>query len=93
MAVNVRSDRVLMEEADGGYKVLRGGWLEVVGCPNYFGECVEWLGWALMTWSWAGLGFLLFTSTNLVLRARENHKWYLDKFGEDYRKVVIPSLY
>ncbi|PON90143.1 3-oxo-5-alpha-steroid 4-dehydrogenase, C-terminal [Trema orientale] len=86
----------LKEEADGGYKVLRGGWFEVVSYPNYFRECVEWLGWALMTWSCAGLGFLLFTCANLVPRARANHKWYLDKFGEDYpksRKAVIPFLY
>ncbi|KAJ6865192.1 steroid 5-alpha-reductase DET2 [Populus alba x Populus x berolinensis] len=79
----------------GGYKVPRGGWFELVSCPNYFGEIVEWLGWAVMTWSWSGFGFLLYTCANLVPRACANHKWYLEKFREDYpknRKAVIPFL-
>ncbi|PON37090.1 3-oxo-5-alpha-steroid 4-dehydrogenase, C-terminal [Parasponia andersonii] len=66
-----KSDRVLVQLT------------EVVSFPSYFEECVEWLGWAMMTWSWVGLGFLLFTCANLVPRGRVNHKWYLDKFGED----------
>ncbi|XP_057947878.1 steroid 5-alpha-reductase DET2 [Malania oleifera] len=102
MAVNVRSDLKLMSlkekggDGIGGYKVPRGAWFEVVSCPNYFGEIVEWLGWALMTQSWAGLAFFLYTCANLVPRARANHRWYLEKFGEDYpkgRKAVIPFLY
>ncbi|KAF2288561.1 hypothetical protein GH714_008589 [Hevea brasiliensis] len=69
---------------------------ELVSCPNYFGEIVEWLGWSVMTWSWVGFGFFLYTCANLMPRAFANHKWYLDKFGEDYpraRKAVIPFLY
>ncbi|KAJ9694890.1 hypothetical protein PVL29_010389 [Vitis rotundifolia] len=98
MLVNVRSDLALvgLKSQGGGYKVPRGGWFESVSCANYFGEVVEWLGWAVMTWSWVGLGFLLYTCANLVPRARANHKWYLEKFGEDYpkgRKAVIPFLY
>ncbi|KAK9920478.1 hypothetical protein M0R45_029033 [Rubus argutus] len=98
MGVNVWSDRVLvgLKREGGGYKVPKGGWFELVSCPNYFGEIVEWLGWAVMTWSWAGLGFMLYTCANLVPRARANHRWYLEKFGEDYpkaRKAVIPFLY
>lgn len=98
MLVNVRSDLALvgLKSQGGGYKVPRGGWFELVSCANYFGEVVEWLGWAVMTWSWVGLGFLLYTCANLVPRARANHKWYLEKFGEDYpkgRKAVIPFLY
>ncbi|CAA0836315.1 Steroid 5-alpha-reductase DET2 [Striga hermonthica] len=67
-----------------------------VSCPNYLGEIVEWLGWAVMTWSWAGLGFFVYTCANLVPRAEQNHRWYLEKFGEDYpsnRKAVIPFVY
>ncbi|KAH7514581.1 hypothetical protein FEM48_Zijuj11G0104700 [Ziziphus jujuba var. spinosa] len=98
MAVNIWSDRVLvgLKREGGGYKVPRGGWFELVSCPNYFGEIMEWFGWAVMTWSWVGLGFFLYTCANLVPRACANHNWYLEKFREDYpkaRKAVIPFLY
>lgn len=99
MAVNIWSDSVLVglkSGGGGGYKVPRGGWFEMVSCPNYFGEILEWLGWAVMTWSWVGFGFFLYTCANLVPRARANHQWYLEKFKEDYpkgRKAVIPFLY
>lgn len=100
MAVNVKSDMELVKLKDsggggGGYKIPRGGMFEFVSCPNYLGEMVEWLGWTVMTGSWVGLGFLLYTCANLVPRARANHVWYLNKF-EDYpkgRKAVIPFLY
>ncbi|XP_059306935.1 steroid 5-alpha-reductase DET2 [Lycium ferocissimum] len=98
MVMNVWADKVLvgLKSEGGGYKIPKGGLFEYVSCPNYLGEIVEWLGWALMTWSWAGFGFFLYTFANLVPRARFNHEWYLQKFGEDYprkRKAVIPFLY
>lgn len=98
MYMNMSSDMVLvgLKREGKGYRVPRGGLFEFVSCPNYFGEIVEWLGWAVMTWSWAGFGFFLYTCANLVPRARANHRWYLDKFGEEYpksRKAVIPFLY
>ncbi|KAI5567871.1 hypothetical protein BDE02_13G120300 [Populus trichocarpa] len=97
MRINMWADTALLvlKRESGGYKVPRGGWFELVTCPNYFGEIVEWLGWAVMTWSWAGFGFFLYTCSNLVPRACANHKWYLQKFGEDYpknRKAVIPFV-
>lgn len=98
MYANLWSDNMLMglKKEGGGYTIPKGGLFELVSCPNYFGEILEWLGWALMTWSWAGFGFFIYTCANLVPRAGANHKWYLDKFGEDYpknRKAVIPFVF
>lgn len=76
------------------YKIPRGGAYEWVSSANYFGECVEWLGWALASRSIAGWSFAVFTWANLVPRALSHHKWYLSKF-EDYpkeRTAIIPYL-
>ncbi|XP_049397064.1 steroid 5-alpha-reductase DET2 [Solanum stenotomum] len=98
MLVNIWADGVLLglKSQGGGYKIPRGGLFDYVSSPNYLGEIMEWLGWALMTWSWAGLAFFVYTCANLVPRAVSNHKWYAEKFGEDYpknRKAVFPFLY
>lgn len=86
--------RNLREPGETGYKIPRGGLYERISCPNYFGEIVEWTGWAVATWSLAGLSFALFTTANLLPRALTHHRWYRDKF-EDYpprRRAVIPFL-
>ncbi len=97
-AVNVWSDEILLhlrKEFDSGYSIPRGGLFRFVSCPNYFGELIEWTGWALMTWSPAGLLFALWTAANLVPRARSHHRWYREQFP-DYprdRTAIIPFLY
>ena len=30
-----------------------------LSAPNYFGEIIEWLGWAILTWSLSGIVFLI----------------------------------
>ena len=97
-ALNQQSDiilRRLRAPGEGGYRIPHGGLYGLVSCPNYFGELVEWLGWAMLTWSPAGLVFFLWTAANLVPRARSHHQWYRERFP-DYpcaRKAVIPWLY
>jgi protein-S-isoprenylcysteine O-methyltransferase Ste14 len=87
--------RNLRAPGEGGYKIPRGGLFGYVSSPNYFGEIIEWLGWALATWSLPGLGFAVFTAANLVPRAYSNRAWYVAKFP-DYpreRKRVIPLIF
>lgn len=64
-----------------------------VSCPNYLGEIVQWCGWAIATWSLAGLSFALWTIANLLPRALATHHWYLANFP-DYpnRKALIPGI-
>jgi len=75
--------------------VLPKGWLfSYISCPHYFGEIIEWGGWAIMTWSLPGLAFFIFTFANLFPRGISSHKWYKAKFS-DYpvnRKAVIPFI-
>ena len=62
--------------------------------PNYFGEIIEWAGFALATWSLPGLAFAIYTAANVGPRALSHHRWYREKFG-DYppkRKALIPFV-
>lgn len=96
--INFHSDSILFnlrKPGETGYKIPRGGLYSRVSCPNYFGEMLEWTGWAIATWSFAGAAFAIYTFANLFPRALDNHKWYREKFGDDYpseRKAVIPFV-
>ncbi len=98
LAINLQSDTILMnlrKPGETGYKIPQGGFYRWVSAPNYFGELLEWLGWAIATWSLAGFSFLVYTAANLGPRAITNHKWYLEKF-DDYpeeRKALVPFLF
>lgn len=97
-AINHHADEILLRLRNAqksGYKIPHGGLYRWVSCPNYLGEIIEWLGWALATWSWPGLVFAAWTVANLVPRARSHHRWYREHFP-DYpkeRKALIPYLW
>jgi protein-S-isoprenylcysteine O-methyltransferase Ste14 len=97
MATHLRADKVLRSlrpPGQTGYRVPFGGLYRYVSCPNYFGEMVEWAGFALATWSLPGLSFALWTVANLLPRALSSHRWYQAEFA-DYpkeRRAVIPFV-
>ncbi len=87
--------RKLRGPGETAYKIPRGGPYELVSSPNYLGEIVEWCGWALLTWSLAGLSFATWTVANLAPRARSNHRWYRETFP-DYprsRRALLPFIW
>jgi 3-oxo-5-alpha-steroid 4-dehydrogenase 1 len=97
-SINIHSDhllRTLRSPGETQYKPPRGGFFRYVSGANYFGELMEWTGWAVATWSLPGLAFAVFTAANLIPRARSHHLWYRSRFP-DYpgkRRAVIPFIY
>jgi 3-oxo-5-alpha-steroid 4-dehydrogenase 1 len=95
--INWHADTILIglrKPGETGYKIPRGFMYRYISCPNYFGEMVEWTGFALMAWCLPSLSFGLWTAVNLLPRALSHHKWYRENFA-DYpaeRKAVIPYI-
>jgi len=94
MGINLWADTALIKlRATGdGYQIPRGGLYEWISCPNYFGEILEWCGWALATGSLAGVAFAVYTAANIGPRAIDHHRWYRERFP-DYppeRRALIP---
>jgi len=95
--INWRADSILISLRTGGfsgYKIPFGFLFKWVSCPNHLGEMIEWLGFALMSFSLPTLAFAVWTIANLIPRSLAHHKWYLANFS-DYpknRKAVIPGV-
>ena len=96
-ALNVWCDHRLsrLRHSGGGAPVMpSGGPFDLVSCPNLLGEIVEWVGFALLTWSLPAFAFALWTIANLVPRALWRHAWYRETFA-DYprrRRALLPAL-
>jgi len=94
--INFKSDRILLnlKNNNKGYQIPNGFMYKYISCPNYFGEIIEWFGFAIMTWSIPGLLFAAWTAFNLIPRSLSNHSWYKKQFS-DYpknRKAIIPFI-
>ena len=97
MTVNRIADRDLIKlrkPGETGYKIPRNGMFKYISCPNHFGEIIEWIGFAVLTWSLPALAFAVWTMANVLPRSLDHHRWYKSHFP-DYpkdRKAVIPFL-
>ena len=97
MYINIKSDYLIValrREKGPGYHLPNTFMHKYISAPNYFGEIVEWIGWAVLTWSISGFVFALWTIANLFPRALAHHRWYQAKFS-DYpknRKAIIPGI-
>ncbi|XP_004451137.1 3-oxo-5-alpha-steroid 4-dehydrogenase 2 [Dasypus novemcinctus] len=98
MGINIHSDYILRQLRKPGevnYSIPQGGLFKYISGANFLGEIIEWMGYALATWSFPALAFAFFTLCFLGLRAFHHHRFYLKMF-EDYpksRKVLIPFIF
>lgn len=103
LALNIHSDAIIrnlrtreeVERGDKAYRVPSGGLFRWVTSPSYLTELSAWAGFAVMTWSLAGVFILAVSAANLVPRALSTHRWYRERFP-DYpaeRRALIPYLF
>ena len=98
MGINIHSDHVirhLRKPGDTRHYLPAKGFYRYGTSANYFGELVEWTGFALLCATPAALLFVVWTAANLVPRAAAIHKHYREEFGDAVgsRKRVIPFIY
>lgn len=100
MAINLHSDHIirnLRKPGDTKHYIPRKGLYKYVTSANYFGEFTEWVGYAILTWSPAGLLFAAWTFANLAPRAKSLTAKYEEEFGEEYKslkkKHIIPFIW
>ena len=99
LCINLHSDNILRnlrQPGETGYKVPHGGAFELVSGANYFGEIVEWSGYAIASGGrLPAVAFAFFTFANTAPRAHHHHVWYKAKF-DDYpaaRRAVLPFVW
>lgn len=99
MTINLHADHVirnLRKPGDTRHYLPEKGFYRYVTSANYFGELVEWTGFALLTASPAAWVFVWWTAANLVPRADAIYKRYCEEFGKQAvgsRKRIIPYIY
>ena len=100
MIVNIHSDHIirhLRKPGDTNHYLPKKGMFRYVTSANYFGEFVEWCGFAILTWSLSGAVFALWTFANLAPRAAKIYDNYKKEFGNELNtnkvKRIIPFIY
>lgn len=100
MFINIQSDdivRNLRQPGDTKHYLPKTGMFRYVTSANYFGELLEWIGFAILTWSWSGAVFALWTFANLGPRAARIYKRYQQEFGDELdarrTKRLIPFIW
>lgn len=97
MLINIYHDYAMINlKRNKGYSIPQGFLFDYVSCPNYFGEIIEWMGYALFCSTLSAYIFAFSTFCNLFPRAIDYHKWYVSKFQNEYpknRKVIFPFIF
>lgn len=100
--LNNQADTILInlrKPGDKGYYIPYGGLFNWLSGANFAAEILEWFGFAIAMGPGgvSGWCFAIFCFCNTAPRAAAHHKWYEDKFGDEYKKLkrnaVIPFVW
>ncbi|KAB0380855.1 hypothetical protein FD755_008639, partial [Muntiacus reevesi] len=100
MGINIHSDYILRQLRKPGeiiYRIPQGGLFTYVSGANFLGEIIEWIGYAVASWSLPALAFAFFSVCFLGLRAFHHHRQtFVDKvmslLFNMLSRLVIPFL-
>jgi very-long-chain enoyl-CoA reductase len=100
---NAKSHRMLRElrpEGSVERKIPRGFLFEWVSCPHYLCEIGSWVGFAIVTPTWAAFGFLLVGAGILGAWAHTRHRAYQKDFPSReqggypaQRRALLPFIF
>ena len=100
MVINLHSDYVvrhLRKPGDTNHYLPKKGMYKYVTSANYLGAITEWAGFALLTWSFAGLLFFWFFFFIFVPCANSIYHKYEEEFPDEFDrkklKRIIPFIY
>jgi len=91
---NARAHRMLRDLRPAGTKlrvIPRGFLFDRVSCPHYLCEILSWVGFAIVTQTWAALAFLLLGSAILGAWANTRHIAYRKDFDGKEGREMYPS--
>lgn len=101
MVINMQADKIIRnlrkDDRDNNYYIPRGWLFGKINSANYFGEMLEWIGFAILMWSPSGLVFALWSFANIVPRAKAVYQRYILFFGDEFlalkRHKIFPFIY
>jgi 3-oxo-5-alpha-steroid 4-dehydrogenase 1 len=101
MALNIQSDKIIQDlrkPGDSKHYLPSKGFFKYVTGAHYFGEVIEWIGFAILLWSMSGMVFSLWIFANLVPSANAIYNKYKKIFGEETIKEkklkrIFPYIY
>jgi len=84
----------LRQPGESDYKIPQGFLYRYVCSPNYLGEVITWIGFAIASTSPAAIAFAAFTIANLAPRALSHRQWYWRQFANfpRERKALLPFI-
>lgn len=80
---------------DGKYKIPKGGLFDLVICPHYLFEIIEFVGFSFIAQTPHSFSVALGTMFYLVGRSSATRQWYISKFEDfpQHVKALIPYVF